>query len=189
MSERINASEFARREGCDEKQVRRGVERGALVRGDDGLIDAAQVGTAWRRANRRTLQKATQRPHVAAATQSHMRNGETPPDAAVPVDGALPAMTLAEAICAKETWLARLRELEYEQKAGRLIELELAERAVFDLCRTQRDSWLAWPTKIAPFLAAELGVNADHLTALLAEAVYQQLLDLSEARAEFSGDG
>lgn len=58
MSERLSASEFARREGRDEKQVRRALLRGALVRGDDGLIDAALIGSAWRKPNRRTLQRA-----------------------------------------------------------------------------------------------------------------------------------
>jgi hypothetical protein len=46
----VNQSEFARLEGCDEKQVRRGLARGALVaREVDGLLDRAQVGCGWRR--------------------------------------------------------------------------------------------------------------------------------------------
>ncbi|WP_129562589.1 hypothetical protein [Paraburkholderia dokdonensis] len=189
MSERINASEFARREGCDEKQVRRGIERGALVRGNDGLIDAAQIGTAWRKPNRRTLQKAAEGAHTTVATETHPIKDETPKEAASRILDASPdLMPLAEALRVKENYLALLRQLEYEQKAGHLIELSLAQDVVFELIRAQRDSWLAWPVKIAPAIAAELGVDLDHLAALLAEAVYQQLLELSEARADFSGD-
>jgi len=48
MSERITVSEFARRDGCDEKLVRRAIERGKLERGPDKLLDAKFVGTPWR---------------------------------------------------------------------------------------------------------------------------------------------
>lgn len=189
MSERLSASEFARREGCDEKQVRRGLERGALVRGQDGLIDASLIGS-WRKPNRRTLQKAVQGPRATAATDTVMRDGEPPGEAANCIlDAPLDLVSLADALRAKEYWNAKLRQLEYEQKAGELIELALAEQAAFDLCRSMPDAWLAWPSKVAPFMAAELDVDIDRLTGLLAEAVYQQLVELSEARADFSADG
>jgi hypothetical protein len=42
------------------KQVRRAIERGTLTRGADGKLDAADLGTTWRRANRRTQQRAPQ---------------------------------------------------------------------------------------------------------------------------------
>ena len=54
MSEHISISEFARRAGCDEKQVRRAIDKGRLRKGSEGLLDAAQLATAWRRQNRRT---------------------------------------------------------------------------------------------------------------------------------------
>ncbi|WP_341312605.1 hypothetical protein WN982_14170 [Paraburkholderia sp. IMGN_8] len=123
------------------------------------------------------------------ATETHACNGETSGEAAAQADDQSPdMMTLAEAIRAKETWLARLRQLECEQRARKLIELALAEGVVFELCRQQRDALLAWPVRIAPIMAAELGVDIDHLATLLAEAVYQQLLELSEMRADFTGE-
>lgn len=48
-AERISPREFARRDGCDEKQVRRAIAKGALFRDSSGLLDAAGVGTAWRK--------------------------------------------------------------------------------------------------------------------------------------------
>ena len=188
MSERINASEFARREGCDEKQVRRALERGGLVRGDDGLIDATLIGTTWRKPNRRRLQRGAQESCAPAAIDPlSMLDGETLGEAAARILDASPELLpLAEALRVKENYLALLRQLEYEQKAGHLVELSLAQNVVFDLMRELRDAWLAWPVKIAPAIAAELGVDLDHLTTLLAEAVYQQLLELSGAEADFT---
>lgn len=92
---------------------------------------------------------------------------------------------LAEATRAKETWLARLRRLEYEQKSGALAEVSTAQRVVFDLCREQRDAWLAWPSKVAPLIAVDLGVN-DRLATLPGEYAYEQLRELGEPQPDFT---
>lgn len=49
----ITRREFARRDGCDEKLVRRALERGYLFALDDGSIDPALVKSGWREAHRR----------------------------------------------------------------------------------------------------------------------------------------
>lgn len=45
----LNNSQFAAAEGCDEKQVRRGLASGKLVARADGKLDVAQVRSGWRR--------------------------------------------------------------------------------------------------------------------------------------------
>jgi hypothetical protein len=54
----ISIREFARRDGCDDKLVRRAIERGNIALQPDGSIDPALVGTGWRRNNRRAEQGA-----------------------------------------------------------------------------------------------------------------------------------
>jgi hypothetical protein len=49
----ISVREFARRESCDEKLVRRHIERGELTRFPDRSLDPALVGTGWCERNRR----------------------------------------------------------------------------------------------------------------------------------------
>lgn len=61
MDEKISAREFARRSACDERQVRRALRDGILVRDAAGKLDAAQLGLDWRRPNIRTVLKAVQR--------------------------------------------------------------------------------------------------------------------------------
>jgi hypothetical protein len=58
LSEHLTVSEFARRVPCDEKRVRRAVEKGLLHKGADGLLDASQLGVPIRRQNRRTAGRA-----------------------------------------------------------------------------------------------------------------------------------
>jgi hypothetical protein len=60
-------------------------------------------------------------------------------------------------------------------RKGGLIGLALAEDVVFNLTRSMRDAWPAWPSKVAPLIAAELGAGTDAVAMLLAEYVYHQL--------------
>ena len=47
----LSIREFARRDGCDERLVRRAVSTGRLPRREDGTLDANLVGTEWRVGN------------------------------------------------------------------------------------------------------------------------------------------
>ena len=73
-------------------------------------------------------------------------------------------MSMDEARRVKENYLALLNQLDYEQKAGRLIELTHAERVVFETFRGVRDAWLNWPTRVGPLIAADLGCDAGQVT-------------------------
>jgi hypothetical protein len=51
-----------------------------------------------------------------------------------------------------------------------------------------REAWLAWQSKVAPFIAAELGVEADVVVALLSEHVYEQFRELGGPQGIFNFD-
>jgi len=55
--EKISQREFARRDGCDPKLVRIAIEDGHLETLPGGGLDAALVGTEWRKTNRRGGEK------------------------------------------------------------------------------------------------------------------------------------
>jgi hypothetical protein len=48
MTEFVSRREFARLAGCNEKQVRRSIDRGALLVTTEGKLDVAQIATEWR---------------------------------------------------------------------------------------------------------------------------------------------
>lgn len=92
-AEYITLREFARRDGCSEKEVRRAIEKGNLVKTLEGRLPATAVGTAWRKryrktAARRAVERADTRcghcpclhkcPHLVSAPQVSALNG---PDA------------------------------------------------------------------------------------------------------------
>jgi hypothetical protein len=100
---------------------------------------------------------------------------------AVIVDGQ--AMPFAKARALKETYLARLRKLEFDEKSGALVDRALAEKLFFNTAREYRDAWQSWPARIAIMMADELKVDARALTIVLNAHVRQHLAEMGEPEA------
>ncbi|QUP53561.1 hypothetical protein GO998_07170 [Ralstonia syzygii] len=122
----------------------------------------------------------------ASTAEIEIKPGESVDEAASRLVGEIDLeMSFDEARRIKEVYLALLNRLEFEQKSGALIELDLASNILFEEFRAQRDAWLNWPTRVAPLLAAELGVEADRLTEVLTAHVHKQIAQLGEPEANF----
>lgn len=98
-------------------------------------------------------------------------------------------MSLAEAQRLKASYTALLRQLEYRVKAGLLIDMAMAKGVMFEAIRAQRNAWLAWPARVAPFIAMDFGVDdADRVAGTLQEHVCQQLTVVAGATGEAGDD-
>lgn len=93
-----------------------------------------------------------------------------------------------QALQNKENYLALLRQLEFEQKSGELIELSMAERVLFEGARAQRDAWLNWPARVGAMIAADLGLEADRVTEILTTHVHKHIEQLGEPDVDFGGE-
>lgn len=223
----ISIREFARREGCDDKLVRRAIGRSALPVLSDGTLDPALIGSGWRKANRRADKSADTSADTGADTAPSVRTDEpvsapvSAPDEVVvtlepqPHGGALKrsaaqleelAEELANAVDEdfiadmlagrfashgqaeriKENALAFKHLLAARRAAGALVEIDTAEAVLFETFRASRDAWLNWPTRVAPLLAADLGLEADRVTEVLTLHVHQHLAELGEPEADFA---
>ncbi len=164
MSARLSVREFARQAGCDEKQVRRAIEKGLISKGDDGLLDASQVAGQWRKPNRRGVSRAaadiakparttenvrtTARARKLSAT---VRTGETPEEAAERIVAeAGDLLSLPEALKLKENYLARHQQLSYDLKCGTVVIAADVAKAVGAEYATVRTRMLAIPSEMAP---------------------------------------
>lgn len=201
MSERITGKELARRENCGDEIVRRALRNGWLKRGDDGLFDAAIVGTDWRHINVRTKRKR-ERAAAPAPTAAHPMmlddafveaehvapppEDETVAQAVARIATATAPHTRAEAERIKENYYALLRELEYKIKSRQVVELEAVETQFYNVARSARDAWLNWPLTAGPLLAADLGLEADRITQALTELVHAQVKRLGEPQPGFT---
>lgn len=153
-SERITLREFARRSGCDEKQVRRAIAKGMLHKDGAGLLDARLVKTAWRKTTRRTLdrQVSADAGMPENVRVPHTEADETPAQAAerIVLSGAPYDRLEAERI--KENYLALLRQLEYDQKSGAVVAVADVAGAVGKQFARVRTRLLAIPAEQAPRL-------------------------------------
>lgn len=200
MSETISMREFARREGCSDTLVRRAVKQGRLKVSEDGNLDEALVGTPWRESNAKgantpantgantanSSRAVRSSQFVSADAPLEIRDDESLADAASRIVDSVQLLDYAGALQKKENYLALLRQLEYEEKSGSLVQLATAEAILFEEFRAQRDAWLNWPTRVAPLVAAELGVEADRLTEVLTAHVHKQIAQLGEPEANFT---
>lgn len=192
----VTQREFAKLAGCDEKQVRRAVASGKLKPDADGKLNPELVSSGWRRPIRSSKVVADSA-DISKVSAKNVRSpsvrtdpvvdaDDTPTEAAAKLVMAMGAEhELAEAIRIKENFNALLKQLEFEQKSGSMIDLAVARTVLFDSARAARDSWMNWPMRVGPKIAADLGLEADRVTEVLSEHVHTQIADLGEPDAHF----
>ena len=70
--------------------------------------------------------------------------------------------------------------LELERSRGNLVDRKAVEAAVFARARAERDAHMTWVVRVAPMVAARLGVDAVALMALLESEMRQHLAQLAD---------
>lgn len=197
MSARLSVREFARQAGCDEKQVRRAIEKGLLSKGEDDKLSADDVGGQWRKPNRRGVEKIAadmgQGGEVSAAAPKRAdktrrvrvaaRGDETAEEAAERIVQQAGLLSLAQALTLKENYLARHQQLSYDLKAGSVVLItEVADKVGAEYA-TVRKKMLAIPSEHAPAIhrcRTVLEVE-DKLRSAVVEALKGLTLDGSPA--------
>ncbi|CAO4184689.1 hypothetical protein [Methylorubrum extorquens] len=181
----ISLSEAARQIGVNKSTLSRQVASGA-IRSHTGKVRLSEV-LADRAANI-DLSNPARGPRVArndATQRSPAGQSDDGAEEFVEVDGVVMPFSQAQAM--KETYLARLRKLEFEQKSGALVDGERARAEVFDIARVERDAWVNWPSRVAPLIAAEIGVDAVALGVALERHVREHLAERAEPRLRLAG--
>jgi hypothetical protein len=175
----ISISEAARKIGLNKSTLIRQVKSEKIrshngkVRLSEVLEDrAANIEEAIGGGVKASLGAEPMHASVHASTDD-AANGDIDDDAQIIVDGE--AMPIGKAKALKETYLARLRKLEFETKSERLIDADTAKKMVFELSRADRDAWTNWPAQVSPLIAAELGVPLVALAVILEKYVRQHL--------------
>lgn len=155
MSEVMSRSAFARDVPCDEKQVRRWIGDGLLPQ----ELTAADVETARALKTARSRSRGARTPartsggvraSDTASSDIAVRDDETPEEAAERIvrEGGL--LDLPDALKLKENYLGRLKQLEYDQKAGLVVLAADVARVHGAACARIRTRLLAIPSEQAP---------------------------------------
>jgi hypothetical protein len=96
--------------------------------------------------------------------------------------------TKVQANAIKENALALKHLLSAQKDAGKLVEIEAAEKAIFDDRREARDAWEGWPTRIGSLLAMDLGLETAIVVEALKPYVHQQLEELGEPDLDWDAE-
>lgn len=163
----VSVREFARRDGCDEARVRRGVQRGELPTRDDRLLPASLAGTAWRAGNRCPVVEGAPSPAPAPARKAK---------SAIRKDAGSP-LTLAEAYRRREIALARLKRHELGLKSAEWVDRAEMATGWAGVLALVGARLLKIPAEAAPLIATCPRVGA--VQAVLTDTVYAALTDLT----------
>ena len=186
----MNQSDFAKLHNVSRKTVTMWKSRGWLIMSGDDIDVAAS--NAQLEKYRKTVNRPSKNDVIPPAKKNITPTPQVVND---PDESGTPSLeniakefilengaelSLDEARRVKENYLALLTKLEFQQKDGQLIEMTVAEEVLFNAFRQQRDSWLNWPSRVAPLMAADLGVPADRMTEVLIEHVHKHISVLGE---------
>lgn len=168
----VSQRAYARRRGISQMAVwkRTTVAGGPIpVHGPKKLIDVDEADSLW---------AATMSPQgMANARAAGAAKAEGPPTAVT--------STLAQARAAALVVDVQTKRLALEQRRGALISRDVALLKAFAYTRVIRDSWLAWPARVGPMLAATFDLDAATVTVILEQHVRQQLEELASERVDF----
>lgn len=153
----MNASEYARHRGVSKEQVRKYIE--------GGKITARRVGRGYQI-------DAAQADRELDANRSPDRGGRNGgPDELG--GGARAGVSFAHARAVRETYAARILQLDFEQKSGRLVDKNELKLKLAKLHMAVRDNLRTIPDRVAPVLAAETDQAKIH--AILLKEIGQAL--------------
>lgn len=143
MAERQGMSEaqYARHVGISQPAVNQAKRAGRIVMFPDGSID--QVASDQRYFGETDL------------AQSARGKGNAGPRGASGAGAA--ASQFAQVKALHEIARTQMVREKLARMRGEVISRREAERIVFALARSERDTWLQWPTRVAAAIAAELG--------------------------------
>jgi hypothetical protein len=142
----VSAAEYARQRGISKAAVSLAISEGklptaAVKAGRNWKIDTELADREWRE---------NTNPVMGAPTHAKPK-GHSVDDESKPVG----TETLAASKAKRESFLAELARLEYEQKAGSLVSADDVKKQAFKMARIVRDSILNIPDRVAAELAAE----------------------------------
>lgn len=132
----ITPTAYARHRGCDEKAVRKAIAANRIST-IDGKIDPAVADIQWAQNTRARANTRQKPPAPADAPQAPAPVADAPPAPNLPAGGAEPGYQ--DHRTRRELADAERAELETARMAGRLVDRERGERAVFESFRELRD--------------------------------------------------
>lgn len=167
----ISLRAYARTRGCSLTAVQKAIASKRITPLPDGTIDPKRANQEWARNTfaGQTIHEAT----AAAAPQ------RLPPMHESPVPTGDPVTAYLRARAVKESFQARTAQLEYEERASKLIPTARVSEYASMLSSVVKEHLMAMPDRLAPLVAALDDEHAVHR--ILSNDVSALLKKLSKA--------
>lgn len=181
----VTQVELARELGVSKQAVNKGIKAGRIRPGADGRLDLPASIERWRATSGGTGAENGRRAHRSAESPDRPGRGEYGAQSAdVPRSPGGADYHVGRAV--RETYLAKLARLKYEEASGRLVDGEEVKRHYFRLVRDARNSLLALADRLGPTMAPIQDARA--CTALLRAEFLRICTQLADLGSDDSGD-
>ncbi len=156
---------YAKHRGVSLAAVQKAIHSGRIAPTADGLIDSERADAEWTAKTRPGQRRAKMGP-------------PTPPQ---PAEAPAGSLDYFRARAIRESYLARLAKIEFEERTAKLVSRDEVQVAAFTNGRTVRDNLLNIPDRLAATLAAE--TDADRVHHLLSAEIRKALEELADAHS------
>ena len=185
--EGLSIRAYARHRGISHTAVRKALASGRITADDDGTIDPVLADEAWATSTnlskpRNSVIGTPKAPRSLPAAPRTVSGAVDMEPTSLPQGSAGPgrlASSYADSRAARESYLARLAKLEFEERTGKLVDADEVRAQVFALGRRLRDAVLALPDRLAPVLVGQADPAVIHR--ILTEEIHSCLSELSGA--------
>jgi hypothetical protein len=163
---------YAKHRGVSLAAVQKAIKSGRIATTADGSIDSERADADWSAKTRPGQKRRSAAPAMVAPVVPYVEPQRSDPGGAGGLD-----YFRARAI--RESYLARLAKIEFEEKSAKLVSRDEVQIAAFTKARTVRDSLLNIPDRLAATLAAE--TDADNVHQMLTVEIRKALDELAGA--------
>ncbi|MBE0660757.1 MAG: hypothetical protein IH602_23890 [Bryobacteraceae bacterium] len=163
---------YAKHRGVSLAAVQKAIKSGRIATTADGSIDSERADADWSAKTRPGQKRRSPAPATVAPVVPYVEPPRSDPGGAGGLD-----YFRARAI--RESYLARLAKIEFEEKSAKLVSRDEVQIAAFTKARTVRDSLLNIPDRLAATLAAE--ADADNVHQMLTVEIRKALDELAGA--------
>ena len=153
---------YARARGCAESAVRKAIATKRITPNADGTIDPVRANEEWARNTfaARALHQATRPQMVPVGAPIPLRGGSGMPSPPEVSNDPVAAYLRARAV--SETYKAKMAQMEYEERAGKLIQTTKAGEYAARFSGIVGDALSSWPDQLTPMVAAATEESAVH---------------------------
>jgi len=150
---------YARVRGCTEGAVRKAIASKRITPNADGTIDPERANQQWEKNTfaSKTLHDATRQVPTPVLPPAHSAAMPQPAEA---TNDPVAAYLRARAV--RETFNAKIAQMEYEERAGKLVQATQAGEYAMQFSAIVGDALSAWPDRLTPLIAATTDERVAH---------------------------